>query len=126
MERWRVSMPSKSLVALLLAVVITPYLRLAGQGYPVVMTEIYEGEVVGAPLPALYLALLVFSFAWAYLLTGAATYGLGAYVLAAAYAAYFGLLAGLSLAGTPWFTLVPIWLLLLGGRRGCAFRSSLC
>jgi len=103
------------MVALLLAVVATPCLRLAGQGYPVVMTEIYEGEVVGAPLLAFYLSLLVFSFAWGYLLTGAATYGLGIYVLASAYAAYFGLLAGLSLAGTLWFTLVPIWLLLLGG-----------
>jgi len=103
------------LVMLLLAVVAGPYFRLAGQGYPVVAAEIYEGEVLGAPLPALYLALLVFSFAWAYLLTGAAGYGLGVYVLAAAYAAYFGLLAGLSLAGTLWFALVPIWLLLLGG-----------
>ena len=103
------------LFMLLLAVVATPYLRLAGQGYPVVVAEIYEGEVVGAPLPALYLSLLVFSFAWAYLLTGAAAYGLGVYVLAAAYAAFFGLLAGLGLAGTFWFALVPIWLLLLGG-----------
>ena len=103
------------LVALLLAVVATPYLRLTGEGYPVVAAEIFEGVVLEAPLPALYLSLLVFSFAWSYLLAGAASYGLGVYVLSAAYAAYFGLLAGLSLAGTLWFALVPIWLLLLGG-----------
>jgi len=103
------------LVMLLLAVVAAPYLRMAGQGYSVVMAEIYEGEVVSAPMPALYLSLLVFSFAWAYLLTGAAAYGVGAYVLAAVYTAFFGLLAGLGLGGTIWFALVPIWLLVLGG-----------
>ena len=35
------------------------------------------------------------------------------YVLAAAYAAYYGLIAGLSLAGTAWPALIPLWLLAL-------------
>jgi len=103
------------LVMLLVCVVAAPYLRLPGQGYPALSFEIWEGEVVTAPAPALHLSLVAFSFGWAYLLVGAAGYGLGAFVLAAAYAGYFGLAPGVGVARSLWIALVPLWLLLLGG-----------
>ena len=103
------------LVVLFINVVSAAYLGLQGRGFPIVRAEIWEGEEVMAPLPALYLSLFVVSFGWSCLLVGAATSGLGIYVLTAAYAAYYGLYVGLGLGGTPWFALIPIWLLALGG-----------
>lgn len=103
------------LAILVVSVIGTACLGLQGQGIAMLDAEIWEGEEVRAPLPALYLSLFVVSFGWAYLLVGAATSGLGIYLLAAAYAAYYGLYVGLGLAGTLWFTPLPIWLLALGG-----------
>lgn len=102
------------LVILLVSVAATAYLSLQSAGFPTLSVEIWEGEVVRVPSAALYLSLFVISFGWAYLLVGAATAGLGAYVLAAAYAAFYGLAAGFGLAGTPWFAVIPLWQLALG------------
>lgn len=103
------------LAILLLATAAIIYLSLYGQRFPFLTAELWEGEIVKAPLPALYLALFIISFGWAYLLVGAVAFGLGAYVLAAAYAAFYGLFPGFSLMGTLWLALIPIWLLVLGG-----------
>lgn len=102
------------LAVLLVAVVASPYLILYGYQFPALRAEIWEGEVVKAPQPALYIALLVISFGWAYLLAGATFLGLGVYVLAAAYAAFYGLFPGFSLMGTFWLALIPLWLLVMG------------
>ncbi|OGO04285.1 MAG: hypothetical protein A2Y73_04105 [Chloroflexi bacterium RBG_13_56_8] len=98
-----------------LSVLATAYLGLYAQRFPFVTAEVWEGESLSIPTPAVYLSLLIVSFAWAYLLVGAAAVGFGAYVLVAVYGAYYGLVAGLALGGTVWFALIPIWLLLLGG-----------
>lgn len=103
------------LAVLAVSVLSSAYLSFQGHEFPLVTAGVWEGEHLAVPLPALYVCLLVISFAWAYILAGAAAHGLGAYVLVAAYAAYYGLYAGLGLGGTVWFALAPIWLLILGG-----------
>jgi len=103
------------LLVLVVSVIATAYLSWPGHGLPIVAAEIWEGEVVQVPLPALYLSLAVMSFGWAYVLVGAAAFGLGAYVLVAAYASFYGLFPALGQGGTLWFILIPIWLLILGG-----------
>ncbi|MBC7234324.1 MAG: hypothetical protein H5T69_00665 [Chloroflexi bacterium] len=101
------------LAILAFGVFATAYIGLYGGQFPTLNAELWEGEQVHAPLPALIVSLFIGSFAWAYLLVGAAACGLGAYVVAAAYVAYYGLLAGIALGGTVWFILVPLWLLAL-------------
>lgn len=102
------------LAILLVSVAATAYLSLQSAGVSILSIEIWEGEAVRVLSAALYLSLFVISFGWAYLLVGAAAVGLGAYVLAAAYVAFYGLAAGFGLAGTPWFALIPFWLLVTG------------
>ncbi|MBC7262427.1 MAG: hypothetical protein H5T63_10485 [Chloroflexi bacterium] len=103
------------LATLLVTIAAAVYLSLYGSRFPLLTAEMWEGEIVQAPSPALYLSLAAISFGWAYFLVGTTAFGLGAYVVAAAYTAFYGLFPGFSLLGTLWFTLVPIWLLVLGG-----------
>ena len=93
----------------------TAYLSLRGQVFPTLTAELWEGEVVAVPSPALYISLLVVALGWAYLLAGAASFGLLPYVFTAAYTAYYGLYAAFTLGGTPWFIVIPLWLVVLGG-----------
>jgi len=96
-------------------VLATAYLGLQGHRFPAFTAELWEGESVAAPSPALYISLLVIALGWSYLLAGVASFGLLPYVLAAAYTAYYGLYAAFTLGGTPWFAVLPIWLVILGG-----------
>jgi len=102
------------LVFILICVISTAYIGIQSQRFPILTTEIWPGETINLSLPALYISLLISSIGWSYLLVGAAGLGLGIYVFAAAYVSYFGLYVGLNLAGTPWFVLIPIWLLIIG------------
>ncbi len=110
---------------LLLGIVATAYLAFAGAGFASLRAELWEGEVVAAPYPALHLSLLVSAFAWAYLLTGAAAAGPGILALVALYTIYYGLLQGFALAGTPWFAVIPLWTLILGAWAASA-RPGRC
>jgi hypothetical protein len=103
------------LFVLLLNLLASGYLAFRGRAYAVITAEVWEGAQVSVPSPALYLAIIFMAVAWAYLLTGAASAGPGIYVLAAVYIAFYGLIVGISLGGTLWFVVVPVWLLLLGG-----------
>jgi hypothetical protein len=102
------------LAVLIASVLATAYLALQRQGLPLLMLELWEGEKLSLPAPALWLALPVIACAWAYLLAGAARRGPVAYALAALYVGYFGLMPGLACGRFLWFALVPIWLLLQG------------
>lgn len=102
------------LVFILICVISTAYIGIQSQRFLILTTEIWLGETINLPLPALYISLLISSIGWSYLLVGAASLGLGMYVFVAAYVSYFGLYVGLNLAGTPWFILIPIWLLVIG------------
>ena len=53
----------------------TSYLALTHGRFPDLSVELWEGELVAAPSPALYLSLLTVSFGWSYLLSGAAMSG---------------------------------------------------
>lgn len=102
------------LAVLLASLVATVYLRIGAQSLPVLQVELFEGESIMVPTPALWLAPLVMAFGWAYLLSGAAGYGLGPYVVAAAYTTYYGLFPGLPRAQELWFAALPWWLLVQG------------
>jgi|GEM_PF-2317861 len=103
------------LAALAVSLVAAAYLTSQGHRYPSLEAEVYEGLRVTVPSISLYLALLCIAFGWAYLLAGTAAAGLGAFVFTAIYVAFYGLLIGISLGGSPWFTIIPFWLLILGG-----------
>jgi len=102
------------LLALLFNVVVTAYLIFQPQAYPALRAILWEGEEITLPSPALPLSLLFISLGWAYALCGAAMAGPWVYFAVAAYVAYYGLYAGINLAGTPWFVLPLFWMLVLG------------
>jgi len=102
------------LLALLFNVIATAYLILQRQAYPTIRTVLWEGEEIALPSPALPLSLLFTSLGWAYLLCGAAMTGPWAYLVVVTYVAYYGLYAGINLAGTFWFVLLPLCMLVLG------------
>lgn len=102
------------LLVLLVNVIVTVYLALQAQAYPILRTALWEGEEIALPTPSLYLSLLFITFGWAYVLCGAARVGPVGYLIAAAYVAFYGLYAGINLAGTFWFALPSLWMLALG------------
>ena len=117
------------LAVLVLSLLATAYLGLQGHRFPAVRAELWAGEAVEIALLALWASLLVMAFGWAYLLNGAARYGLGAYVVAAAYVTYFGVIPGVIRADALWFLAVPLWLLVqaawLASGRGGLWRYPL-
>jgi hypothetical protein len=64
--------------------------------------------------------LALFAAAWAFVLSAATRLSLPAYVIACAYLAWYGILAGGSLAGTLAFALPTLWMLWVGGAGGHA------
>jgi len=112
------------LLLLLANVIVTIHLTLQAQDYPILRTAIWEGEEIAVPTPALYLSLLFIDFGWAYLLCGAARMGPLAYLFAAAYTAFYGLYAGINLAGTLWIALPSLWMLALGTWAAGALPTS--
>lgn len=102
------------LAALLIALPLTAILGRAGNGLPTRQAELWPGEAITVTVAALWAALALMALGWAYLLAGAASFGLGAYVPVAAYAAYYGLAPGGALAGRAWFATFPLWLLAQG------------
>jgi len=111
------------LLALLFNIIITTYLILQGQAYPTLRAVLWEGEEIALPSPALPLSLLFIALGWAYVLCGAALVGPWAYLIIAAYVAYYGLYAGINLAGTFWFVLPPLWVLALGAWAAASSAS---
>ena len=103
------------LVALLVAIVAVPYLRLHRADLPVVQAELWEGEAILAPSLAPGLSLLLSAVGWAYVLAAAGTLGLIAHVVAAAYAIHYCLPAGFGLPRSGWLAILPLWTLILGG-----------
>lgn len=102
------------LTVMICALLATAYLSLGSARLPMAAVEIWDGEIIAAPTPALWMALLIVAFGWAYLLAGAARAGLWAYTIAVAYVTYYGLTPGLALSGTWWFAAVTLWLLAWG------------
>ena len=100
-----------ALAVLVASLAATAYLALQGSALPTVRAELWPGEAVDVATAALLGSLCVMAFGWSYLLSGAARHGLGAYVVAAAYVGYFGLIPGAMRAGDAWFPVLPIWLL---------------
>ena len=64
--------------------------------------------------------LALFAAAWAFTLSAATRLPLPGYVVVCAYLAWYGLLAGGALAGTPAFALPTLWMLWTGGQVGRA------
>lgn len=102
------------LLALFFNVVATAYLILQRQAYPTLRAVLWEGEEIALPSPALSLSLLFISLGWAYLLCGAAMAGPWAYLVVVTYVAFYGLYAGMNLAGSFWFVFLPLCMLALG------------
>jgi hypothetical protein len=71
----------------------------------------------GSPL-TLPFGLALFAAAWAFTLSAATHLSLPGYVIVCAYLAWYGVLAGGALAGTPAFALPTVWMLWLGGAVG--------
>ncbi|MGB9578492.1 MAG: hypothetical protein ACPL3S_04405, partial [Halothiobacillaceae bacterium] len=111
------------LAVLIAGVVATAYLTLQRQAFPLLQFALWEGEAISLPTPALWLALPLATFAWAYLLAGAARSGPLVYTVMAAYVGYFGLTPGLACAKFLWFALVPAWLLLQGAWAASSRRG---
>lgn len=112
MARSRLTLPGLALVAG--SVLGTAYLTLNSASIPALAVELWPGQLLTVPWPTLPLALLLLSVGWSYVLAGAAMVGLGAYLVAFVYIAYYSIMPGFELAGTLWFTLIPIWGLVLG------------
>ena len=108
---------------LLLGVLATAYLTLSRATLPSVTAEVFEGQWMTLPVAGLWAALAVLAIGWAYLLRGAASYGLGAYVLAVVYILYFGLTPAILHHREWWFALVPAWLAIQGGWLASASPS---
>ena len=102
------------LAVLVVSLVATAYISVGRGTLAMVEGELWEGELIRLPVLALWLAAPITALGWAYLLLGAAGYGLGAYVVVAAYALYYGLTPGIAHAGAAWFPVLPIWLLAQG------------
>lgn len=112
------------LLILLVNVIVTVYLALQAQAYPTLRTALWAGEEIAVPTPALYLSLLFITSGWAYVLCGAARVSPVGYLITAAYAAFYGLYPGISLAGTFWFALPSLWMLALGTWAAGALPTS--
>lgn len=73
----------------------------------------------GGPL-MLPFGLTLFTAAWAFALAAATRLSLPGYVIVCAYLAWYGIVAGGALAGTPAFALPTMWMLWVGGAVGHA------
>ena len=102
------------LAALTCCIIATAYLLLQGQAPPLASAELWDGQHVQAPILAIYASLAVVSFAWAFLLVGAASRSAGWYVVVAIYVLWYSLLVLPIMGGTLWLALIPFWLLILG------------
>ncbi len=105
-------------------IIATAYLLLQRQMPPLVSANLWDEQHVQAPALATYISLAVISFAWAFLLVGAGSRGLGLYVLVATYVLWYGLLIFPVMGGTLWLAMVPLWLLVLGNRVAAAAPPS--
>ncbi len=105
-------------LVLLASIVVTVYLTLQAEAFPVLRATLWEGEEIAVPAPSLCLSLFFTTFGWAYLLCGTAAVGPLAFLITAAYVAYYGIFPGITLGGTLWFTLPSLWLLALGAWAG--------
>lgn len=100
--------------ALLATVGATIFLTWQREALPLLSVELWDGTRAAAPALAALLAMLIIALGWAYLLVGAAGFGLWAYVLVAFYVLWYSLVLGISAVGTVWFALIPIWVLVQG------------
>jgi hypothetical protein len=81
------------------------------------------GAEVSVPASITLLSVTIFAIGWAFALTAASRWSLAGYFIVCAYLAWYGLLIGGSLAGTPPFALPTLWMLLLGWRNARASKG---
>jgi hypothetical protein len=105
---------SVGLLVLLATIVATAYLSQSGQHLLSLSAELWEGNAIAVPAAALCFSLGAVSLGWALVLVGAASASLPLYVLSASYASFYALSPGLGVAGSIWFVLIPLWVLMLG------------
>jgi hypothetical protein len=94
-------------------------LVLLGGGLPLAAV-LLSGALISGDSLALIFGLTLFATAWAFALSAATRLSLPGYVIVCAYLAWYGILAGGELAGTPWFALPTTWMLWVGGAVGDA------
>ena len=74
------------------------------------------GAEVALPDSVLIIGAALFALGWAFALSASLNLPLWGYFIVAAYLSWHGLFIGGTLAGTPWFALPTLWMLLLGWR----------
>jgi hypothetical protein len=81
------------------------------------------GAEASVPLSVALLSVTLFAIGWAFALTAASRWSLAGYFIVCTYLAWYGMLIGGSLAGTPPFALPTLWMLLLGWRNARASKG---
>ena len=94
-------------------------LLLLGGGIPLA-AALLSGLLASGGLLTLPFGLALFAAAWAFALSAATRLSLPGYVIVCAYLAWYGSLAGGTLAGTLAFALPTLWMLWVGGAVGHA------
>ncbi|HQE92390.1 MAG TPA: hypothetical protein PLH19_08690 [Anaerolineae bacterium] len=89
-------------------------LVLLGGGLPLA-AALLSGALISTAPRVLAFGLTLFAVAWAFILSAVTRLSLPGYVIVCAYLAWYGILAGGALAGTPWFALPTLWMLWVGG-----------
>lgn len=92
-------------------------LFLLGGGLPLAAVLLSKSLTSGRSL-VLWFGLALFAAAWAFALSAATRMSPPGYVITCAYLAWYGILVGGALAGTPAFALPTVWMLWLGGGVG--------